>query len=93
MDDIIPVVAGREFDFGAFYELEQVWVRIDVLDWLDDPNIRLAILLVVDPLLRTDALLAASVAGVLGKLRPTLLGRKQGLGCLPGVETHPDLTF
>ena len=93
MNDIIPVVVGREFYFGAFCELEQVWVRIDVLDWLDDPNIRLAILLVVDPLLRTDALLAASNSRVPGKLRPTLHGRKQGLGCLPGVETHPDLTF
>ena len=87
------MVVGREFDFGAFCELEQVWVRIDVLDWLDDPNIRLAILFVVNPLLRTDALLAASVAGVRGKLRPTHLGRKQGLGCSPGAGTRPDLTF
>ena len=76
MEDIIPVVVGREFDFGAFCELEQVRVRVDVLDWLDDPNIRLAILLVVDPLLRTDALLAASIAGVHVKLRPTHLDRK-----------------
>ena len=87
------MVVGREFYFGAFCEFEKIRARIDVSCWLYYREIRLAILLVVGPLLRTDAQLTASVAGVLSKLGPTLLGRKQGLGCLPGVVVRPDLTF
>ena len=87
------MVVGREFYFGAFREFEKIRAGIDVSGRLYYREIRLAILLVVDPLLRTDALLAAFLAGVLSKLRSTLLGWKQGLGCLPGVVVRPDLTF
>ena len=82
-----------EFDFGAFCELEQIRARIDVLNWLYDPKLGLALPLVVSLLASIPKHLAASVAGVLGKLGPTLLGRKQGLGCLPGVVVRPDLAF
>ena len=43
--------------------------------------------------MRTDALLAASFACILCELGATLLGRTEGPDGLPGVETHPDLTF
>ena len=47
----------------------------------------------VDPLLRTGTLLTTSNACVLCKLRATHLGRTQGPGYLPEVETHPDPSF
>ena len=34
--DIIPVVAGREFDFRAFCELERMQAKIDNIDRLID---------------------------------------------------------
>ena len=34
--DIIPLRIGREGDAGAFQELEQDRVRVDVLDWFYD---------------------------------------------------------
>ena len=37
----------REFDFGAFCELEKIRARIDVLNWLYDSKLGLALPLVV----------------------------------------------
>ena len=50
MDNIISLRVGREGDAGAFQEIEQVRVRVDVLDWLYDYIVLLAPPLVV-PLL------------------------------------------
>ena len=36
MKDIIPVVAGRQFDFRAFCELERMQAKMDNINWLID---------------------------------------------------------
>ena len=87
------MVVGCEGYLRAFSQLEKIRVGIHVSNRLDYLELSLAILPVVDPLLRTGALLATSVACVLGELGATLLTRTDRPGCLPGVETHPDLTF
>ena len=87
------MVVGRKGYLRAFHQLEEIRVGIQVSDRLNDLKSGPAILPVVDPLLRTGALLAASVACILCKLGATLLGRTEGPDGLPGVETHPDLAF
>ena len=59
------MVVGREGYLRAFCQLKKIRVRIHVSDRLNYLDFRPAILPVVDPLLRTGALLATSVALIL----------------------------
>ena len=56
------MVVGREGYLRAFRQLEKIRVDINVSDLLDNLESRPAILPVVDPLLRTGALLTTSIA-------------------------------
>ena len=47
VSDIISLRVGCEGYFGAFYELEKIRVLIDVLNWLYDSKLGLALPLVV----------------------------------------------